>query len=558
MSVWEHLQGLSQEVLQMAETQLGVESERALIKAETEGPEAAPGGSQADTAASNPVPTQKAISDPKALFWDPYSIIEQLGYRDRPSPITYYTLRHMVQRAPAVQAIIMTRSRQVASFSKPTKDRYQMGCRIKVRDSEKEPTKAELQWIKQMESVITRTGVTSNPRGRDNFTTFLKKIMWDTMTFDQMCFEIVENRKGEPAEWYAVDASTIRLADSASTYFDEDELSEVRYVQIYDSMIINEYTQNELCFGVRNPRTDIKLYGYGVSELEMLINVITALLSSWEYNQKFFSQGSASKGIINFKGPVNNKQLQAFRRMWYQQISSVQNAWRTPITNSPDLQYIDLQQSSKDMEFNAWMDFQLKLACAMYGMDPSEINFKYGNVGQKSGLQESSNREKVTESKERGLRPLLDFIADCINQYIVYPINENFEFAFCGLDAMTRDDVASLNMKRGKVFMTVDELRAEEDKPPLPDGKGEVILDPTWLQYAQMKEGMAQGDVTNAGSQMGEGEAEDTGNSNGEESDFETMLARMEQEDEEESDQEDVKSKKAVQKSLSRQWIIEV
>ncbi|MFO7970338.1 MAG: hypothetical protein R6U40_01155, partial [Desulfobacterales bacterium] len=153
-----------------------------------------------------------------------------------------------------------------------------------------------------METLITRTGVTKHPRGRDNFETFLRKITWDSLVYDQMAFEVVENKKGEPCEWYAVDAGTMRLADTASTYLDESLEDAVRFVQIYDGQVIAEFTQNELCFGVRNPRTDIRLFGYGVSELEMLIPTVTSLLWGFEYNQRFFSQGSTPKGVINFKG----------------------------------------------------------------------------------------------------------------------------------------------------------------------------------------------------------------------------------------------------------------
>ncbi len=516
-----------------------------LIKAETEGPEAT-GGSGKDTAKSNPPPTEPSDNEPKSIFWDPFAIVEQLGYKDRPSQVTYGTLKAMAWRTPVIHAIIQTRVQQVAAFCKPQHDRYQLGFRIKLRDASKEPTKAERSWIQQMEALITRTGVTEHPRGRDNFETFLRKITWDSLVYDQMAFEVVENRKGDPCEWYAVDASTMRLADSASTYLNEDLDDAVRYVQIYDGQVIAEFNQNELCFGVRNPRTDIRLFGYGVSELEMLIPTVTSILWAFEYNQKFFSQGTAPKGIINFKGTVPEHQLQQFRRHWHMMAGQgVTNAWRTPITASDELQYINLQQSSRDMEFNAWMDFLIKVAASMYSMDPIEVNFKYGNVGQRSGLQEQNNKEKITESKERGLRPLLRFIAEKINQHIVWPINEAFEFDFVGLDAATKDQMADLNQKRVKTMVTIDEIRAEDDLSPLPDGMGEVILDPTWMQWAQMKMGQAMGGE--GGGQMGEGEEE--GGEGEEDMDFERMLAQYDKEEgkkEEESEKSFYKSRYVV------------
>lgn len=506
------------------------------------------GGSDQDTARSNPVPIEKAKDDPKALLWDPYSIVEQLGYKDKPTNITYGTLKAITYRMPIIQAIIQTRINQVASFCVPQHDKYKIGFRVQLRDSEKEPTKIERDWMQQAETFMMRTGVTDNPRGRDSFETFVRKIMYDSLVFDQLCYEVVPNRKGQPAEWVAVDAATMRLADSASTSFDEDDTQAVKYVQIYDGMIIAEFTQEEFCFGVRNPRTDIRLQGYGVSELEMMIPTITSLLYAWTFNQKFFSHGVAAKGILNFKGVVPETQLQNFRKQWYSQVSSVENAWRTPITNSEDLQYINMQASAKDMEFNAWMDFQIKVACSLYNIDPIELNFKYGNVGQKGGLGESNNTEKITESRERGLRPLLRFLSQSINTNIIWPINESFEFKFVGLDALTKQDTIETNIKRVKTTMMIDELRAEDDLPPLPDGKGQVILDPTYLQNAMSIDG---GEYEGEQGEAGEDDTESgTDEENSEE--YEKLLQQYDDEEDEEDDD----NKSDAKKSLAKSWVV--
>ena len=543
MAFWDEVKTLSTRALGAAGGVVNDWAKGNLSKAETEGQEATPKGKEADSAESNPVPTQPAKQDPKSLFWDPFAVIEQLGYKDRPTLLSYATLKAMVYRCPIVHAIINTRVQQVAAFAQPQHDRYQMGYRIKLRESDKQASKAELAWITQAESLIQRTGVTNNPRGRADFETFLRKVTWDSLVYDQMTFEVVPDRRGVPCEWYPVDAASIRLADSASTYIDEDENKITRYVQIYDGVVIAEYNQEELCFGVRNPRTDLRLFGYGVSELEMLISTVTSILWAMEYNQRFFSQGAAAKGILNFKGVVPETQLNAFRRHWYQTCASVSSAWKTPITNAEDLQWISLQQSNRDMEFSAYFDWLIKVASAIYVMDPTEINFKYGNTGARGGLQEANNKEKITESKERGLRPLLRFLERCINQFIIWPMNENFEFDFVGLDALTRDEIADLNQKRVKTFLTVDELRAEDDLEPLPDGKGEIILDPTWLQWAQLKEG---GGMEGMPGEEGEGEE-------GEE-DFEALLDRQGEDTGEENNRA---KKEQIEKSLSsRKWVI--
>jgi hypothetical protein len=50
---------------------------------------------------------------------------------------------------------------------------------------------------------------------------------------------------------------------------------------------------------------------------------------------------------------------------------------------------------------------------------------------------------------------------------------------------MTPKELADLNTQRVRTTTTVDELRAEDDKEPLPDGKGAVILDPNYLLFAR-------------------------------------------------------------------------
>lgn len=234
------------------------------------------------------VPTQDAADDPKALYWDPFALVQQLGFRERPSAVTYATLSSMVWRVPIVQAILQTRINQASSFATPQHYKFETGFRVKMRDAEAKPTPADKKFIRDMERMIMNCGVeTKNYSHRDSFETFMRKIVRDSLTYDQANFEIVPGNDGRPAEWYAVDAATIRLADTARLYPDDDP-DRVRTVQIYDNVIIAEFTAAEMAFMVRNPRTDIRSYGYGTSELEMCVSTVTAILWAWHYNQNFF------------------------------------------------------------------------------------------------------------------------------------------------------------------------------------------------------------------------------------------------------------------------------
>jgi hypothetical protein len=429
-----------------------------------------------------------AKGDPQALLFDPFAIVDALGYKDKPSPISYATLRAMVWRMPIIQGIHRTRISQVQMFSRPQVDKYSTGYRVVLKDRKQRPTPGSERYSQTVERWLATTGTTEDPRNRDDFDAFLSKLVSDSLTYDAFTFETVPSDSGKPATFYAIDASTVRYADSTKLFIDPEDGEAIRYVQIYDGSVVSEFTGSMLCYGVRNPSTNIQLQGYGQSELEMLITTVTSLLWAWDYNQRFFSQGAGVKGILNFKGKIPDKHLRAFRRHWYSMVAGVENAFRTPIMNAEDMQWVNLQASNRDMEFNAWMDFLIKVASSIYLIDPMEVNFKYGDTGQKA-MFESSNNAKLTASKDKGLRPLLNILARKVSKHLVEPLDPDFEFEFVGLESQTPNEQADLNTKLVKTTRTVDELRALEDLPPLPNGLGDIILDPVYFQHLQAAAG---------------------------------------------------------------------
>lgn len=452
------------------------------------------------------LPQEPAQEDPKALLYDPFALIDQLGYRDRPSALTYNTLREMSKRVPTYTGILQTRVNQVSSFAQRQLDQREPGFGVLLRDEKASPTEQDKRRMRELENFILQTGVSWHP-GRDNFRTFLRKIVRDTLELDQACFEIQRNRKGLPAAFYALDAATFRMADippGADAFLDPEQ---VKYVQVYDEVVISEFAAHELCFGVRNPRTDIRVNGYGFSELEMLINVITASLWSFDYNKRQFRQGSLVNGVMNFKGSVPDKKVASFRRQWKLMAAGIQNSHRIPMTNVDELQWIDFGKSNRDMEYSAWMDWLIKVTCAVMQFDPAEINFNYGNTGQSSQMFATPVESKLKNSKDRGLKPLLMDIAEWINVHLIWPLDPYFEFRFLGIDAKSSDQAIDQSKKRGEFMMTIDELRAEEDLDPLPDGLGEVILNPVWLQNKQASQGGGMDD--------GSGEDDGYGDDNG-------------------------------------------
>jgi hypothetical protein len=210
-----------------------------------------------------------------------------------------------------------------------------------------------------------------------------------------------------------------------------------------------------------------------------------------------------AKGILNIRNEnLSDGQLNAFERRWNAMLRGEENAHRVPIMNAQQgIEYVNMQVGS-DMQYREWMDFLIKVCCSAYSMDPSEINFNYGNIGQRSVLSEDSNRDKIVMSQERGLRPIQRHIAYALNLNFIWRHSEAFELEFVGLDSMTREEQADYNNKRVNTTCTLNEIRAEDDKPPLPGG--DIVLNPMYFQSAQMAaQQAAQGAQGAAGGQAG-------------------------------------------------------
>lgn len=438
----------------------------------------------------------------RAYYENPIRLATAMNYKDKPSSLSYNILYQMSVRNSVIAAVINTRINQISTFTKPKRFSLDgIGFEIRLRDPQEVPTKKQQEVIRSIESFLENCGY-YNDNSADDFDTFIRKLVRDSLTYDQLCFEIVPDRKGRPAQILAVDAATIRAASEdyeGETLYGQNppkKNEKVSWVQVIDNTVVAWFTSDELAFGVRNPRSNINLQPYGFSELEQLIQQITSHLYAEEYNSKFFSQGGTTKGIINLKadpnGIGNKEQLDSFKRQWRAQVNGMEGAWKTPVLQVPNgIEYINVSQSNRDMEFNQWMNYLINIVCAVYAIDPAEINFaNNGGVTGQSSVFENSQEQKLKNSKDKGLKPLLRFIETVINKWVVSKFSPDYVFAFTGLDEQSESEKSDLEAKQVKTWKTVNEIRKEHGEEPLDDG--DVLLDSSWLNYHGQQQMMSQ------------------------------------------------------------------
>lgn len=443
----------------------------------------------------------------KSIFFLPDSIAYSgKGYKETLSRVSFDTLQKM-GNLYCVKNIISTRIEQITQFLSFSLDEQKEGYTIRKKkslfdkgDTDGLPTKNEQKRIEAIVEFLEKGGKTDKWELPDSFTTFVRKIMQDSLTIDQLAFEVVRNRGGEPLKFRAVDGSMIRLLDSVDPNYAQNferfrwKGYLPKYCQVFEQQIVfnpqlQEYVLYypwELGFGVRNVSTDIWNNGYGKSELETLIEIVTYILNGVQYNGNFFKNGSNPKGFIKMKSPnTNAAQMNEFKQKWRQMLTGTENAHKIPIFSGIDMEWVDLQKGNRDMEFDNWTKFLIVMLCSVYRIDPSELGFQFRDAAQVFG--QDGQRQRLDHSKKKGLYPLLIFLQDIINRYIVSELDEEMEFAFTGIDVEDEAKQVDLDSKKLQSGMvSLQDIFRKYSGREL-DEKEDIILNPVYQQIQQSK-----------------------------------------------------------------------
>lgn len=451
----------------------------------------------------------KPAQEASALTLDPYWMLDQFGYRDKPSSVTYDTLKHLPIQIPILGAMLKTRIDQVSEFGVPQRE-HGIGFVVRPVEVGARLSAADRKFSRMLTQGFVRGSFADGwPGYEDSFSGFLKMVIADSLFLDQACFEVIPDRLGRPSSWMSVDGGSIRLADTMHLRQQPAwDLESVHTVQVFSGDVIGEYRRDRMAFGIRNPRTDMNLRGYGTAESELLMHTLTQLLHADQYNAKIFTGGVSVGGILGLKGNVSPQQFNEFRSDFYNRVSGIKNAHSLPIVRSADgLQFVNLHQNARDMAFPEYYDFLIKVCGAMIGMDPVEINFKYGNQGGGKSVFEEGNKDKLSASKARGLKPLLTFLGNLLTRMLVTPLDSDWNIEFVGLESATPTEKAELTKKRVSATLTFNEARREQGLDPIEGG--DIIDSQVFLQRVQGLEAARQApDQPSADEAGGEGGAE--------------------------------------------------
>jgi hypothetical protein len=453
---------------------------------------------------------EKPNKDLKSFFFDPlaletnyYGTVRTISpYYGR--PITCRILRRVSEKAWIINLCIATTIKQARPYLKETTDENQRGFRIRSRkavEGKRDMTDTEKKEAQRLALFFLQTGDVEDPNRTDDLDKYATKIIRDIYQLDQISTELQRTRGNEVCAFWAMDTATIEVALPNT-----ERMTGVKYAQVINHVPYAYYRREDLIFDCMNPRTDIEKAGYGYSIVEQAIDLVTSSINTFMYNAGFFTENKLPRGILLLNGSADQDEIEDIEDYIANLMSGPPTSqWRVPIIptgrskNSENgggrlFEWVNLQGTNKEMEFQSWYDLQLSGVVAMFGKSMEEL----GLHSQKSQPLLGVNVEpRMEASKSLGLGDLLTFLQKHFNQILQYK-NPAYVFEFVGYE---KDDPRlTLDIMKGEVesIKALNEKRAEIGLEALDISKiknpADLPMNPQIIQAWQSLQGMGGGD----------------------------------------------------------------
>lgn len=431
------------------------------------------------------------------------------------------SLRKVARENISPAVIIRQRSADMARYSGLSSHFYQPGWRITMREASETPTAQDREDIKRAERFVYNCSMDGGADARDRdahlispFEMFLRGFADDTLTFDGWAVW-TDMKQGKVNAFANLPAGMIRLAMPTRGYKGNEDY----FAALVDETgtPVKPLTRDELTWRVRNVRNDPSVAGYGWPEVEILVRIIQAFQGGVELNAGQFINNSIPNGMLLLKGDYfNQDQVDALMREWTNMKRGMSKLWGMPVMAVPEdgavelIQFMDMK--GRDMMFRDHMNMMMGLCCLVWCFPIRRLGmFVSGHNRDNQPTQDAAI--EIQGADDPGLPPLLQFVEDTVNPYLLWPRWPRLKFGFMAKNP--KEDARQTEAR--KLARTWGEARAEADLPKLSK------IAPTHLKpLAEIME-MAPEDAVKAGTfqtvavkmleaQLGTGDGKDPAN----------------------------------------------
>jgi hypothetical protein len=485
----------------------------------------------------------------KALFFSKFALAQNMvayGAREKPQGTPQFEILYEAARKSTIDAILIQSrcDQQKRIWQKANEGKHkEVGFRVvherhddpdyKVSDNDKErcremekllanPTPAEYTYL-----------YPHNIRPHHNLKDLVSVLVKTELIIDRKCLLRYKRRDGQGyAAFHWIPGQTIKNVDesirswaqknesngkvnrdtvSRMSYATGFDIAKSSYVQMVDGMITGAFTDDEISVHISNPSDQLNRWGYGVSRLELSLDITTTLLMAWTYNREMFKTNYPEQ-ILTVAGDFDKEGLAAFKQQILSEAGGVGSNWRLPVIPAGDaenfkIESVKLRETPKDMLFDQMIELAMNLKAAAYGSHPSVLNLTaYAGSSGQNTLGGVNTSGEIELSKEHGLIPQMTDMCEWLTECIVHPRYDDLKLIITGLAPEDEKEAVELRTSRVSKWVTKNEARMQEGMEPIGDPKSETnpwnypadVPIPNYINtfnmIEQQQEGQDQGD----------------------------------------------------------------
>ncbi len=417
---------------------------------------------------------------------------------------TFRLLRWLARESPIDRALIDARIAQVRRVARPCwVPGKQAGFRVvhKRHDDPNFPATDAIRYrCLEVMHRLERVTPTVHATIRDFFTIATE----EELVLDRKAMVIYRDRLGRPTQFHLVDGATIKPAlaallpymqahelwdyERAAQRYSEElnnpdvDLTTAAWVQEIDGRPVATWRAEEMSVDITNPTVEIDKVLYGRSVLEKSLAITATLGNILRYNNELF-RTNFPEGVLVLFGDYSPEGLEAFKRQVLAEQAAGGN-WRLPVilggpaNEGIDAKYLKVRDTPRDAMFMELFLQHVALKCAAYRAHPSILNIQVMGGQANSVIFQVNEEYAIGLAQEEGFHGLLDSFASWLTRALVKPIYPDLILIWDGLDRLPERERVQLRAQQVATYMTLNEVRAVEDLPPLPGG--DVVLNPTY------------------------------------------------------------------------------
>lgn len=253
------------------------------------------------------------------------------------------------------------------------------------------------------------------------------------------------------------------------------DLTQAAYVQLIDGQVQAAYAEDEVSVWITNPSDELNRWGYGVSRLELSLDVTSTLIYAWKFNQEMFKT-NYPESVLTVSGDFDKSGLEAFKQQLFGS-TGPGNYWRMPVISGGGtsesnaeafkVEAHKLRDTPKDMLFDTFFRFMILWKCAAYAVHPSAVGFSPDEGGGQH-LGGRNMEPEIDVANDAGLRVALGDFCEWLTNDLVKPRYDDLRLIVTGVDVEDEAKVIELRAKRGQ-WTPRNRLIQEEGGEPIGD-----------------------------------------------------------------------------------------